>query len=288
MPEQCQEGSKKILVADDDRNFRRFLRALLEGSGYQVVEAEDVIKAMLRIMDDSPDLVLLDLAMPTITGHRVTELMNSVPDIRNIPFIIISGNDMLGRTRLEIIGAEAVFPKPFIKEELLEAIDAVLATPTLEIIEEKPDAPLPSPGAPGHAAGPAGQEEYRDCFGPMRKGSPGKTIEDLRRMQRQKPGDLESAGLLKLAESLIVRNFYSRFSDPGEVVPILDPKLGDEITTLSLNPAEGFLLSQMDGQTDLGSLFFVSGMERFHTCLLLEKLLGQGIVRLERGRDNHA
>lgn len=284
MPDHCRKVSKKILVADDDSNFRNFLRLLLEESGYLVVEAEDGIKAMLRIMDESPDLVLLDLAMPTITGHRVTELMNSVPDIRNIPFIIISGNAMVGKTRLESIGAEAVFPKPFVKEELLEAIDSVLAIPTLEIIEEKPDAPIPSSGTDGPTPRPDGEQKHRDWFGPMRKGSPRKTIDGLRRALQQQPGSLETAGYLKLAESLIVRNFFCRVNEPRKMVPRLDPKLAEEITRFNLNPAEGFLLSQMDGQTDLDSLFFVSGMDRFHTSLLLEKLLSEGIVLLENGR----
>jgi len=284
MTVKSQRVGKRILIADDDKNFRIFLRSLLEESGYQVVEADDGIKAMLRIMDDSPDLVLLDLAMPTITGYRVTELMNSVPETRNIPLIIISGNAMVGKAKLEIIGARAVFPKPFEKAELLDAIHGILATTTLEIIEEKPD----QPAADARTAEPQGEQnpppERRDWFAAMRKGSPEGTLGSLRQALRESPGDLESAGLLKLAESLVVRNFFSRFTAPEEVVPRLDPQLADEITRLSLNPAEGFLLSQMDGHTDLGSLFFVSGMNRFHTCLLLEKLLGQGIVQLAPGR----
>lgn len=285
MSENRQRVSKKVLVADDDENFRRFLRTMLEDSGYLVVEAEDGIKAMLRLMDDSPDLVLLDLSMPTITGHRVTELMNSVPEIRNIPFIVISGNSMAGKARLEILGAVAVFPKPFVKEDLLAAIDSVLSTPTLEIIEEKPDgAPPFSPRTAGKAAEPAGEAERQDWFAPLRDGAAEQTLALLRRALQQRPGDLELAGFLKLAESLVVRNFFNRFEKSDTVVPRLDPKLAADITRFSLNPAEGFLLSQMDGQTDLGSLFFVSGMNRFRTCFLLEKLLGEGIVLLEKRR----
>ena len=82
---------KKILIVDDDDNFREYLYTMLSEWGYQVVEAGDGIKAMLRIMEESPDLVLLDLDMPTISGRRVTELINSVPQTRNIPIIVISG-----------------------------------------------------------------------------------------------------------------------------------------------------------------------------------------------------
>ncbi len=279
--------NKKILIVDDDRNFREFLRTMLTEWGYPVVEAEDGIKAMLRIMDESPDLVLLDLAMPTISGHRVTELINSVPDIRNIPIIVISGNAMKFKDRLETLGAVAVFSKPFDLEELLSAIDTVLSAPTVEIIEENA-AEAPSPSPPSETVEspvrPAGQDKRRGWFAPMRDGSPQKTLDRLRRAIQQKPDDLEAAGYLKLAETLIVRNFFKRFDEPGDVVPRLHPQLAQEITRFSLNPAEGFLLSQMDGQTDLGSLFFVSGMNRFRTCLLLENLLREGIVLLENGR----
>ena len=288
MSETSQRVGKRILIADDDRNFRTFLRTMLEEAGYQVVEADDGIKAMLRIMDDSPDLVLLDLAMPTITGYRVTELMNSVPDIANIPLIIISGNALMGKAKLEIIGARAVFPKPFDKDDLLETIHGILASSTLEIIEEKPEQPTAAERPAPTEAPPGPARDERDWFGPMRQGTPEETVRTLRQALQAHPEDRETAGRLKLAESLIVRNFFCRFETPADVVPRLDPKLADELTRLSLDPAEGFLLSQMDGQTDLGTLFFVSGMDRFHTCLLLEKLLGQGIVQLASGRTADA
>lgn len=285
MLEQNQRVSKMILVADDDENFRRYLRTMLEESGYLVLEAEDGNKAMLRIMEDSPDLVLLDLAMPTISGHRVTELMSAVPDIRNIPFIVISGDSMAVKTRLGILGAAAIFPKPFVQQELLHTIDSILATPTLEIIEEKPDGVfLSSPKMSRVPAEPDPDKETPDWFAPLRDGSAEGTLGLLRRALKQSPRDLEVAGYLKLAESLSVRTFLNRFDDPGAVVPRLDPKLTADITKFALNPAEGFLLSQMDGRTDLGSFFFVSGMNRFRTCLMLEKLLGDGIVVLENGR----
>jgi CheY-like chemotaxis protein len=283
MSKQNQRMSKLILVADDDENFRRYLRTMLEESGYQVAEAEDGIKAMLRIMDDSPDLVLLDLAMPTISGSRVTELMNAVPDIRNIPFIVISGDSMAVKTRLEILGAAAIFPKPFVQQELLDAIDSILATPTLEIIEEKPNGCSASPSVlTRDCARPVPEYEAPDWFAPLREGSAEGTLDLLRRARQQRPDDLEVAGYLKLAESLSVKTFVNRFDKPGAVVPRLAPKLADDITKFALNPTEGFLLAQMDGRTDLGSLFFVSGMNRFRTCLLLEKLLGEGIVVLDR------
>lgn len=287
-PETIRGMGKTILIADDDANFRQYLRTMLEASGYRVIEAEDGIKAMLRIMEGSPDLVLLDLAMPTISGHRVTELLNSVPEIRNIPFIVVSGTTEKAKSRLEMLGAAAIFPKPFDQEQFLEKIDSLLASPTLEIIEEKPggrSTPVEEPAAdtidqPVFA-------ERRDWFAPLRNGEAQETICLLRRTLEQFPEDLEVNGYLKLAESLVVKDFCSRFEDPGAVLPRMAPTVADEITGLSLNPAEGFLLSQMDGQTDLGSLFHVSGMNHFRTCLLLEKLVTDGIVLLEqRGSEN--
>jgi CheY-like chemotaxis protein len=273
---------KTVLIADDDANFRQYLRTMLERSGYRVVEAEDGIKAMLRIMEGSPDLVLLDLDMPTISGHRVTELLNSVPEIRNIPFIVVSGMAEKAKSRLKMLGATAVFPKPFDQKEFLETIDALLASPTLEIIEEKPDgspAPVKEPAA--ETDGQPVFAERQDWFAPLRGGAAQETIDLLRTRLRQYPEDLEVNGFLKLAESLVVRDFCNRFENPGTVLPRLSPAVADEITGLSLSPAEGFLLSQMDGQTDLGSLFHVSGMNHFRTCLLLEKLVTDGIVLLE-------
>jgi|GEM_PF-2036180 len=275
--------SKTVLVADDDGNFRRYLRTMLEASGYRVVEAEDGIKAMLRIMEGSPDLVLLDLAMPTISGHRVSELLNSVPEIRNIPFIVISGNAEKAKSRLELLGAAAVFPKPLDQAVFLDTINAILASPTLEVIEERPDGPPPPvPEAESHTSAKPAFAEQQDWLAPLRGGEAQESIDLLHRTLQQHPGDLEVNGYLKLAESLVVRDFCSRFEDPGSVLPRLEPSLAEKITRLSLNPAEGFLLSQMDGHTDLGILFHVSGMNHFRTCLLLEKLVNDGIVLLEK------
>ncbi len=268
---------KKILIVDDDDNFREYLYTMLSEWGYQVVEAGDGIKAMLRIMEESPDLLLMDLDMPTISGRRVTELINSVPQIRNIPIIVISGSAMEFKDRLKTLGAVAVFSKPFDLEELLSTIDATLESSTLKVIEEEPE-------ADEEPDMPAGEEEKDDVFAPFRNGSPQETLEHLHREGEQQPDSLESTGQLKLAQCLIVRNFFTRFDDPSDVLPRLHPQLSDEITRFNLNPTEGFVLSQMDGRTDLGTLFFVSGMSRFSTCLLLENLLRKGIVLLEDGR----
>ena len=68
----------RILVADDDGQIRRAVRACLEADGYIVIEAADGLEAMETIIQAAPDVMILDLAMPTLDGVRTVEHLQGV------------------------------------------------------------------------------------------------------------------------------------------------------------------------------------------------------------------
>ena len=115
---------KTILVIDDDEQMRVALRNLLEGSGYEVINASDGEEG-LRLYHERPtDLIITDLIMPQKEGiETIRELRQDFPDVK---IIAISGG---GRSDPEvflsfakIFGAHRTIAKPFKREDLLNVI----------------------------------------------------------------------------------------------------------------------------------------------------------------------
>ncbi len=72
-----------ILVVDDDRNTRRYMRAVLEAADYTVSEAADGVEALKMMEKEYVDLVVLDIMMPEMDGYEFTETLRSVQN--NLP-----------------------------------------------------------------------------------------------------------------------------------------------------------------------------------------------------------
>ena len=126
---------KRILVMDDDAQFRQVLRLILEEAGYGVFDAKDGQKGMRLLQTEPIDLVITDILMPGKEGiETITELQQDYPDVKIIAVSgggRISGENYLRTAKL--IGADRTFTKPFKRDELLGAMQELLAasTPTL-------------------------------------------------------------------------------------------------------------------------------------------------------------
>jgi DNA-binding response OmpR family regulator len=115
---------KKILVVDDKAELRRLLKAYLSQEGYQVVEAGDGQQALYVARYEKPDLILLDLMMPEMSGY---EFMQAYGREADTPIILLTArleesDKVLG---LEL-GADDYMTKPFSMRELTARIHAVL------------------------------------------------------------------------------------------------------------------------------------------------------------------
>jgi DNA-binding response OmpR family regulator len=119
--------SRKIVVADDDPIVLKFLEALLTDAGYAVTTAEDGEKALQRIRDGQPDLVIMDLVMPYHDGFEITRSLRQSPATRQLPIIILSMKDRESDViRCFELGADDYIRKPFNALELLARIRKVL------------------------------------------------------------------------------------------------------------------------------------------------------------------
>ena len=114
----------RILVVDDDPAMVGAITALVGTEGHQVITAYDGLTAVKRFREESPDLVLLDLAMPGPDGFNVAGQMRAIGPA---PIMVVSGESgEAAKVRALGIGADDYLTKPFGKGELLARINAVM------------------------------------------------------------------------------------------------------------------------------------------------------------------
>ena len=119
---------KTILVADDQALARDVVRAVLRTNpAYQVQEAENGAQALALAQEQHPDLVLLDVQMPEMTGPEVCLRLKSSPETRDIPVVLMSGlepEDVQGHAPMG--SADEFFTKPLRPKVLLARLKELL------------------------------------------------------------------------------------------------------------------------------------------------------------------
>jgi two-component system sensor histidine kinase/response regulator len=118
---------RQILVVDDDVTNRMLLEALLKSNGYDVVLAEDGQHAIDQCERDHPDLVLLDVFMPGMTGHEVAAYLKKHAGTEQTPIIMLTASDEQSEIqKAHQNGASDYVVKPFDAVDLLGKIKRVL------------------------------------------------------------------------------------------------------------------------------------------------------------------
>lgn len=114
----------RILVVDDERSIRRFLRTSLSAHGYSVFEAATGEEALLAATETRPDVIILDLGLPDIDGEEVTERLR---EWAQTPIVILSVREQeQDKIRALDAGADDYLTKPFGVGELLARLRAVM------------------------------------------------------------------------------------------------------------------------------------------------------------------
>jgi two-component system KDP operon response regulator KdpE len=110
------QPEKKVLIVDDEQAIRRFLRTSLKAHGYVVYEADNGEDAIIRAINVQPDLIILDLGLPGISGIEVTKRLREWTET---PIVILSVQDQ-DRDKIEALdaGADDFLTKPFSVGEL--------------------------------------------------------------------------------------------------------------------------------------------------------------------------
>ena len=118
---------KKILLVEDEPEFRLGVRTRLEANGYEVIEAEDGAKGLELARNEEPDLIILDLMLPKMDGYKVARLLKFDEKRRQIPIVMLTARSQQQDKDTGLaVGADAYMTKPFKSEELLETMAKLL------------------------------------------------------------------------------------------------------------------------------------------------------------------
>jgi DNA-binding response OmpR family regulator len=117
----------KILIAEDEPDIRELVAFTLRFTGYEVISASNGEEAVRLASVEVPDLILMDVRMPRMTGYDACRVMKADPELRHIPIVFLSakGQEAEVQTGLEA-GAEEYLLKPFAPMQLIERVRAIL------------------------------------------------------------------------------------------------------------------------------------------------------------------
>lgn len=118
---------KKIIVVEDEADILDLLQFNLSREGFKVTTSRDGEDGLQKIRKEAPDLVILDLMLPSIDGIEVCRRMKADPVCRNIPVIILTAKSEESDVILGLgVGADDYITKPFSPKELVARVRAVL------------------------------------------------------------------------------------------------------------------------------------------------------------------
>lgn len=122
------EGKARILIIEDDPEFRDLLQRHLSARGYRVEVAEDGVAGGRALLADPPDLIISDIDMPFLDGFELLSLLKAEASTAAIPVILLSGRgDSDTLVKAGGMGVADYMTKPVTRDQLLESVEACLA-----------------------------------------------------------------------------------------------------------------------------------------------------------------
>jgi two-component system, OmpR family, phosphate regulon response regulator PhoB len=121
--------AKRILVVEDEEAVRELEKFILEQHGYEVMEARDGLEGLTKAEFRKPDLILLDLMMPDVSGGRMFDEMKQHPATADIPIVVVTGKPDAHQMFDDEIGPDNVIMKPFEAASLIKRIQFHIGDP---------------------------------------------------------------------------------------------------------------------------------------------------------------
>jgi EAL domain-containing protein (putative c-di-GMP-specific phosphodiesterase class I)/DNA-binding response OmpR family regulator len=127
-------ASEKILIVDDDEDVLLIVQTILDNAGYSAILARNGREGVEKAIDSRPDLILLDVMMPELSGWEVCTTLKSAPETRSIPIAMLTVKSEIRDliTGMQV-GADDYITKPFTRKKLLSTVRRLL--------DEKRDSP---------------------------------------------------------------------------------------------------------------------------------------------------
>lgn len=119
----------KILIAEDERDIRDLIIFTLRFAGHEVVAATNGEEAYALASEEGPDLILMDVRMPRMTGYEACERIKSEETTQHIPVVFLSAKGQEAEVNAGMeAGAEEYILKPFSPDQLTEKVKSILAS----------------------------------------------------------------------------------------------------------------------------------------------------------------
>ncbi len=121
----------RVALIDDSNTIRRSGEIFLTQAGFQVILAVDGFDGLSKVVEQHPDVILLDVMMPRLDGYQTCALIKNNPGFNSTPVIMLTSKDSLfDRTRGKLMGADEYLVKPFNKKSLVDAISKHILSKT--------------------------------------------------------------------------------------------------------------------------------------------------------------
>ena len=117
--------AKKVMICDDDQGILEMLEMMLEEYGYSVATESNSIQLLNNLRKDKPDLLLLDIWMPVLSGDQILKQLKCDPELNSLPVIMYSASSE-GEQIAKNSGADAYIDKPFDLDDLINKIKSFI------------------------------------------------------------------------------------------------------------------------------------------------------------------
>lgn len=117
----------RVLIVDDEPNIVLSLEFLMQQAGFDVATAADGETALQQVRTQAPDLVLLDISLPGISGFEVLETLRQEPAFKQLPIVMLTAHGReVEKEKGLALGADDYITKPFSTRQLVEKVQALL------------------------------------------------------------------------------------------------------------------------------------------------------------------
>lgn len=118
---------KTVLIVEDNELNMKLFRDLLEARGHKVLESKDGMEALRLARSDKPDLILMDIQLPEVSGLEVTKWIKEDDELKSIPVIAVTAFAMKGdEDKIREGGCEAYIAKPIAVSSFLATVESFL------------------------------------------------------------------------------------------------------------------------------------------------------------------
>lgn len=126
-PSSAKEGKFCVACVDDSLQVIQTLETIIKQGGHSFIGINDPLRASATLLKAKPDLIFLDLIMPTTNGYEICTQLRRVSSLQNVPIIILTGKDgLIDRVRAKMVGATQYISKPVQPHIILEVMQKYL------------------------------------------------------------------------------------------------------------------------------------------------------------------